>query len=98
MSFIHISPGAVNTGLARDLHWSLRLLLAAATPFVSPFLTSIRDCGEWMASALISLEFKQGAFYLDSHGDPVPASQIKADDDNARAELVKHYEKEVSVA
>ncbi|KAG8879146.1 hypothetical protein FRB97_001926 [Tulasnella sp. 331] len=86
MSFAHIAPGAVNTSLTRNLHWSLKPLLCVA----SLVLTSLEDCGEWMLYPLLSPAYRQGAFYLDKNGEPVPSKTILTSD-AARKILVEHF-------
>jgi len=93
MSFIHITPGWVSTNIGRDMHWSLKPVLSA----ISVFSKSINDCGEYMLSALVSPQYKHGAFHLTDHGEPVPATETYVSDD-AREKLVRHYTKEVAVA
>jgi len=94
ISFIHIFPGGVATGIYDNVHWALRPFV----PIVKLLLTSPKDCGEWMASALLSPDYKQGAFHLDNKADPVPANKVYAFDEAGRKTLVEHYNKEVTVA
>ncbi|KAG8877237.1 hypothetical protein FRB97_001927 [Tulasnella sp. 331] len=91
MSFMHIFPGAVNTSLTRNLHWSLKPLLSVA----SLAFTSQKDCGEWMLYPLLSPAFRQGAFYLDNHAEPVPPKQIITSEP-ARKIVIEHFMSETS--
>ncbi|KAG8853993.1 hypothetical protein FRB96_007856 [Tulasnella sp. 330] len=93
LSFTHIFPGSVNTSLARNLHWSLKPM----ANLVSLFLTSPRDCGEWMLYPLLSPTYHQGAFYLDNHGEPVPPNKIITSE-AARKLLVEHFTSETSTS
>lgn len=68
------------------------------TSVFKPLMTSLYDCGEWMASALISPDFKTGGFYLDNHADPVPPSKINNTNAEARAKLVEHFKQETAVS
>lgn len=46
ISFLHSSPGVVNTGLARGLPIYLRALLKLATPLMWPFIVSADETGQ----------------------------------------------------
>lgn len=92
MSFIHTHPGIVNTPLLHNVHW-----VFTPVAFLAKFAaTSIEDAGEYMASALFSPAYRQGAFIVDGKGDPISATKLHVTDD-ARAKLVEHYKKEVAL-
>ncbi|KAI9102666.1 FabG domain-containing protein [Phlyctochytrium arcticum] len=64
LSFIHALPGAVDTGLMHNLpayiRWPAKLL--------TPFLTSIDQCGEWMCYNLTAPEFSAKATSPEQEG------------------------------
>jgi len=93
MSFIHIFPGFVNTNIGKNLHWTMRPLMSLANIIG----TSLDDCGQYMLSALVSPEYRQGAYHLDSRADPMSPEKIHTSEE-ARAKLVEHFTKEAAVA
>ncbi|KAG8992538.1 hypothetical protein FRB94_011514 [Tulasnella sp. JGI-2019a] len=94
MSFTHIDPGAINTPLAtRNMHWTLKPIFGV----FALALTSLRDCGEWMLYPLLSPIYRQGAFYLDNHGEQVSQKKVFTSE-AARNILVKHFEEETATA
>ncbi|KAL3669810.1 hypothetical protein V7S43_005187 [Phytophthora oleae] len=64
-SFMHASPGLVNTGLLKGLPWFLRL---PATGVAAVFGRSPEACGKYMVSALLNDEFESGWKLLDQNG------------------------------
>ncbi|KAG8966739.1 hypothetical protein FRC03_011380 [Tulasnella sp. 419] len=92
LSFIHSHPGAVDTPIARNSHWALRL----ASPLLSLLAVKPETCGEYLTSALVRPEFATGGHHLDNHSDPVPESKVYVTDD-AREKLVAHFKDETNV-
>jgi hypothetical protein len=46
ITFIHSSPGVVNTGLSRELPFYARILMKALTPIMSPFMVGHDETGQ----------------------------------------------------
>lgn len=84
-------PGFVDTPLAKNMPFYVKMLW----PVFKLASKSIDDCGDFMASALTSAQFKQGGFWLSEKADPLPSSKIHTDE-KAREALVAHYTKEVA--
>ncbi|KAG9034253.1 hypothetical protein FRB95_013535 [Tulasnella sp. JGI-2019a] len=94
ISFAHIYPGAVNTpNLTRNMHWALKPVVSV----LGMALTSLQDCGELMLYPLLSPAYRQGAFYLDNHGEQVSQKKIFTSE-ASRKILVEHFEKETATA
>ncbi|KAG8984193.1 hypothetical protein FRB94_006274 [Tulasnella sp. JGI-2019a] len=93
ISFTHIFPGSVKTSATRNLHWSLKPLAKV----LSLTFTSLQDCGEWMLYPLLSSSYREGGFFMDNHGDPVPQEKIKTSE-AARKILAEHFAKETAIA
>jgi len=92
--FMHIFPGFVNTPLAQhpNMPWYARWGAKA----VSPFGTSIADCGQYMTYGLLRKEHAKGWFLLDSHGNPY--KPLKAQTADMRKKVWEHTEKLVESA
>ncbi|KAG9046097.1 hypothetical protein FS837_005084 [Tulasnella sp. UAMH 9824] len=93
ISFIHIYPGWVDTSVTQNLPWYLKPVLR---PIVHFGARTLQDCGEYMASGLLSPAYKAGGFYLNQNGEPVVKTKSNVDDLEARKQLVEHYTKEVA--
>jgi len=93
--FTHIFPGFVNTPLATRPHmpWYARWAAKA----VSPFGTSILDCGQMMTYGLLRKETAKGWALLDSHGNIYP-HPLKAQTEDMRKKVWKHTEELVDSA
>ncbi|KAG8984194.1 hypothetical protein FRB94_006273 [Tulasnella sp. JGI-2019a] len=94
MSFTHIFPGMINTPLAtRGMHWMLKPVWGV----LSTAFTSLQDCGEWMVYPLLLPAYRQGAFYLDNHGEQISQKKVITSE-TARKTLVEHFKKETATA
>ncbi|KAG8854006.1 hypothetical protein FRB96_007869 [Tulasnella sp. 330] len=95
MSFTHIFPGLINTPLVtRGTHRAFKPIVNG---LLSVLATSRQDCGEWMLYPLLNPAYRQGAFYLDNHADPVPHQKIITSE-GARKILVDHFKNETTTS
>ena len=91
MSFIHAMPGFVDTPLIN----SAPICMQALMPVLRVFSTTIEDCGEWMGSALINPDLKDGAWHLNRNAELIPKNRIHADEASRKA-LVEHFKLEMA--
>lgn len=94
LSFAHIYPGVVDTPNAKGLPFFVRIPLVFLHNL---FSISLEDCGEWMLYALLLPAYRQGGFFLDDHGQPVPSTKVLVAEGDGQV-LFDHFVKETSAA
>ena len=80
LSFLHIYPGTIKTGLMDSLPFYLRLPARALTPF----MTSAEDCAEVMVYALTCDTYQRGSWLLTEKGEPCQRDPAVHNADNAK--------------
>ncbi|KAJ3322537.1 Endothelin-converting enzyme 2 [Boothiomyces sp. JEL0866] len=74
--FFHSLPGMVKTNLIEGLPWYLRI----PTKLLTPFATSIEDCGTFMCSGFLAPERSSGYYLLGPKGEVVQKLKVHTDD------------------
>eukprot|EP00047_Mylnosiga_fluctuans_P010966 m.18912 g.18912 ORF g.18912 m.18912 type:complete len:320 (-) comp3386_c0_seq1:124-1083(-) len=75
VSFIHAAPGTINTNWGTELP----LLLRGLVRMIQPFMRSLQDCGEYMASALMDPEYHGGWSLMDQNGNKTHPTALQAE-------------------
>ncbi|KAJ3275250.1 hypothetical protein HDV01_000977 [Terramyces sp. JEL0728] len=82
--FFHALPGLVKTNLTDGLPWYLRV----PSKLLTPFATSIEDCGTYMCSGFLDPERPSGYYLFGSKGERF--EKLKVHTDKVRDQVYQH--------